>query len=373
MKRDEYWQAVLGRDKGYDGKFVFAVGSTRIYCRPSCPSRRPKRDRVQFFALPAQAEQAGFRACKRCQPEKGVLDEPHLELIQRICQYLVEASDHTVTLDELAHRFNLSAYHLQRTFKRLVGVTPRQFAQARRLERFKEHLKKRGPVTDAIYEAGYQSSSGVYRVSAEELGMTPISYQRGGSAASIRYTITPCPLGWLLIAATEKGVCAVRLGDSEEGLDKSLCAEFPTATRIRDEADLGPWVNLLLSYLNGAQSHLDLPLDIKVTAFQRRVYQALRAIPYGSTRSYQAVAKAIGRPTAARAVARACATNPLALVIPCHRVVREDGRPGGYRWGLDRKRRLLDQESRNLRLPDKTEFASHQARQLLRDPITDGQ
>jgi AraC family transcriptional regulator of adaptative response/methylated-DNA-[protein]-cysteine methyltransferase len=345
MENNEYWQAVLSRDKEHDGKFVFAVDSTGIYCRPSCPARRPKRERIRFFALPVEAEQAGFRACKRCQPDKPVPDQPHLELIRDMCQYLAEAHDHTVTLDELGRHFNLSPYHLQRTFKRLVGVTPRQFAEARRLERFKEHLKGREPVTNAIYEAGYQSSSGVYRRSGEHLGMTPTSYQRGGARMSIRYSITPCPLGWLLIASTEKGVCAVRLGDSEAELETSLYREMPTASLCRDESNLGPWVNLLLGYLNGAQSHLDLPLDIRVTAFQRRVYQALRAIPYGSTRSYQNVAKAIGRPKAVRAVARACATNPVALVIPCHRVVRKDGRPGGYRWGLERKQKLLEQEA----------------------------
>jgi AraC family transcriptional regulator of adaptative response/methylated-DNA-[protein]-cysteine methyltransferase len=345
MQCDEYWRAVLAREKQYDGEFVYAVGSTGIYCRPSCPSRRPKREHVRFFALPAEAEQAGFRACVRCQPDKAVVVEPHLELIRRMCQYLVEARDHRVTLDELARQFNLSPYHLQRTFKRLVGVTPRQFAEARRLEQFKEHLKRREPVTDAIYEAGYQSSSGVYRGSAEYLGMTPTSYQHGGLMESIRYSITPSPLGWLLVAATEKGICAVRLGDSEAELETLLSGEFPTATRRRDEVALGPWVNLLISYLNGAQPHLDLPLDIRVTAFQRRVYEALRAIPYGSTRSYQDVAKAIGRPKAIRAVARACATNPVALVIPCHRVVRGDGGLGGYRWGLDRKNKLLRQES----------------------------
>jgi AraC family transcriptional regulator of adaptative response/methylated-DNA-[protein]-cysteine methyltransferase len=344
MQRDEYWQAAVDRDKRFDGKFVFAVSSTGIYCRPSCPARRPQRERVQFFALPSEAEQAGFRACKRCQPDRTVRDEPHLKLIQQMCQYLVEASDHTVTLDELAKHFNVSPFHLQRTFKRLVGVTPRQFAEARRLERFKEHLKMLDPVTDAIYEAGYQSNSRAYEGTAAHLGMTPTSYRDGGPMESIRYSITRSPLGWLLIAATDKGVCAVRLGDSEEEMEKMLRGEFPTAKQKRDEAGLGSWVNLLCSYLNGAHPHLDLPLDIRATAFQRRVYQALQSIPYGATRSYQDVAKAIGRPKAARAVARACATNPVALVIPCHRVVRGDGGLGGYRWGLDRKRKLLEKE-----------------------------
>jgi AraC family transcriptional regulator, regulatory protein of adaptative response / methylated-DNA-[protein]-cysteine methyltransferase len=345
MQRDEYWQAVAARDKQFDGKFVFAVNSTGIYCRPSCPSRRPQRERVRFFALPSEAEQAGFRACKRCHPDRAVRDEPHLAMIDQICQYLAQASDHTVTLDELGKHFNLSPFHLQRTFKRLVGVTPRQFADARRLERFKQHLKKSEPVTDAIYESGYQSSSRAYEGAVAQLGMTPTSYRDGGTRHSIRYSIIPSSLGWLLIGTTEKGVCAVRLGDSDEELENMLRIEFPTAKLKRDEAGLGPWVNLLCSYLNGVDSHLDLPLDIRATAFQRRVYQALQCIPYGTTRSYQEVANAIGRPRAARAVARACATNPVALVIPCHRVVRGDGGLGGYRWGVDRKRKLLEQEA----------------------------
>jgi AraC family transcriptional regulator of adaptative response/methylated-DNA-[protein]-cysteine methyltransferase len=347
MEDREYWKAVLDRDKHHDGKFVFAVRSTGVYCRPSCPSRRPRREHVQFFASPAQAEGAGFRACRRCQPDKDRLDEPHLELVEQICRYLVQPRERAVTLGELAQQFNLSSYHLQRTFKRIVGVTPREYAAAHRLERFKEHLKNGETVTNALYEAGYQSTGSIYGQAAERFGMTPTSYRRGGQMMHISYTITPCPLGWLLIAATEKGVCAVRLGDTEADLETTIFREFPTATIERDEANLGRWVAVLLGYLNGEQPHLDLPLDVQVTAFQRRVYEVLRTIPYGSTRSYQEVAKAIGQPGAARAVAHACAINPVALVIPCHRVVRGDGSPGGYRWGIARKKRLLDQESRH--------------------------
>lgn len=345
MQIGEYWRAVEDRDNHYDGKFVFAVSSTGIYCRPSCPSRRPRREHVKFFAHALGAEQAGYRACKRCQPDKPAPDEPRLESIRQMCQYIEEASDHTVTLDELARHFNLSRYHLQRTFKRLVGVTPRQYAEERRLERFKEHLKKQEPVTDAIYEAGYQSSSRLYEGTGAHLGMTPTSYKQGGATARIRYSITQTPLGWLLVAATEAGICAIRLGESEEELVTILGDELPTAQRTRDEAGLGAWVSILCSYLNGAHPHLDLPLDIRASAFQRRVYQALQDIPYGATRSYQDVARTIGRPKAARAVARACATNPVALVIPCHRVVRGDGGLGGYRWGLERKRKLLEREA----------------------------
>jgi AraC family transcriptional regulator of adaptative response/methylated-DNA-[protein]-cysteine methyltransferase len=345
MGDHEYWQAVIRRDPEYDGRFVYAVRSTGIYCRPSCPSRRPKRENVQFFALPVQAEQAGFRACQRCQPDKAVPDEPHLELVQAICRYLAEPREHIPTLNELAQQFNLSPYHLQRTFKRIVGVTPHQYAAGHRLERFKESLKDEETVTEALYEAGYPSSSSAYGQAGARLGMTPARYQRGGQGVRIAYTIAPCPLGWLLVAATDKGVCAVRLGDSEAELETTLAQEFPAAAKQRNDADLGPWVATLLSYLNGGQPHFDLPLDVQATAFQRRVWESLQTIPYGSTRSYRKVAEVIGQPAAVRAVARACATNPVALVIPCHRVIREDGTLGGYRWGLARKQALLDMES----------------------------
>lgn len=345
MQDHEYWQAVLHRDHAYDGRFVFAVRSTGIYCRPSCPSRRPNRENVQFFAQPIQAEQAGFRACQRCQPDKAVPDEPHLDLIQAICRYLDEPREHIPTLEDLARRFNLSPYHLQRTFKRLVGVTPHQYAAAHRLDRFKESLKDEDTVTEAVYEAGYPSSSSAYGQVTARLGMTPARYQRGGQGVQIAYTIVPCPLGWLLVAATEKGICAVRLGDSEADLEAAFDQEFPAADKQRRDADLGSWIAALLGYLSGEQPHLDLPLDVQATAFQRRVWETLQAIPYGATRSYGNIAEAIGQPAAVRAVARACATNPVALVIPCHRVIREDGSLGGYRWGLARKQALLDMES----------------------------
>lgn len=347
MRNTQYWQAVLGRDGRYDGVFVYVVRSTGIYCRPSCPSRRPRRDNVQFFAQSALAEQAGFRACQRCHPDKAVPDEPHLALMREICRYLAEHRERAPTLIELAHQFNLSPYHLQRTFKRIVGVTPRQYAAAYRLERFKAHLKNGETVTNALYEAGYPSSSSVYAQVSDQFGMTPTVYQRGGHRMHISYTMATCPLGFLLVAATERGICAVRLGDSETELEATLHSEFPTATIRRNDTDLGQWVSALLEYLQGERPHLELSLDIQATAFQRRVWEVLRAIPYGSTRSYRAIAEAMGQPTAARAVAHACATNPVALVIPCHRVVREDGNLGGYRWGVARKRALLAQESRS--------------------------
>lgn len=343
MNENEHWQAVLERDKGQDGAFVYAVRSTGIYCRPSCPSRRPHREHVVFFTQPAVAEQAGFRPCRRCHPQTIVAPEPHLALVERICRALVE-QETTPTLEELAATFHLSPYHLQRVFKRVVGVTPRQYADSQRVQRFKARLRDGDDVTPALYDAGYGSSSSVYEQSADQLGMTPGAYRRGGKTMTISYTLVPCSLGRLLVAATERGICAVRLGESDAALEATLRAEFPAATVARDDAALGEVVATLLRHLAGEQPHLDLPLDIQATAFQRQVWEALRAIPYGATRSYGAVAATIGRPTAVRAVARACATNPVALVVPCHRVVREDGSMGGYRWGIERKEALLQGE-----------------------------
>jgi AraC family transcriptional regulator of adaptative response/methylated-DNA-[protein]-cysteine methyltransferase len=346
MDEDRYWTAVLERDRRLDGTFVYAVRSTGIYCRPSCPSRRPQRARVTFFDGPAAAEAAGYRPCRRCRPDGAAPEEPSLALIQQVCAYLAEPHDRVPTLQALGTRFGLSPFHLQRTFKRVVGVTPHQYAAEQRLARFKDHLKNGQPVTDAVYGAGFQSSSVAYTDAAEHLGMTPGQYRRGGDAARIAYTTAPCALGHLLLAATDRGICAVRFGESESGLVEALSEEFPAADLGRAEADLGGWLSALLAYLDGQQTSLDLPLDVRATAFQRRVWEALRAIPYAATRSYGDVAAAIGQPTAVRAVAHACAQNPAALVIPCHRVVRSDGGLGGYRWGLARKRALLAQEAR---------------------------
>jgi len=345
MEETKYWEAVRDRDEKFDGVFVFAVSSTGIYCRPSCPSRRPRRENVRFFESPMRAEQAGYRACRRCQPDKATPDDPNLPLVQHMCRYLAEPHEQIPSLEELAREFNLSPYHLQRTFKRVVGVTPRQYAEARRLERFKAGLKQGESVTDALYEAGYASNSSAYTQASRQFGMTPATYRNGG-ATGITYAVTESPLGWLLVAGTARGLCAVRLGDSPAALEAELAGEFPAAALVRDDAGLGEPVAALMGYLAGAQPHLDLPLDVRATAFQQQVWRALQAIPPGSTRSYGEVAAAIGRPAAARAVARACATNPVALVIPCHRVIREDGGPGGYRWGLERKERLLAQEAR---------------------------
>lgn len=346
MDQDRYWQAVLARDVQLDGQFVYAVRSTGVYCRPTCPSRRPRREGTTFFAAPAEAEAAGYRPCRRCQPARAIPAEPNLALIEAVCTYLAEPHERTPSLTELAERFGFSPSHLQRTFKRLVGVSPRQYAAEQRLARFKEELKDGPSVSDAVYNAGFQSSSIAYSEASDQLGMTPGQYRQGGAAARIVYTVAPCGLGQLLLAATERGICAVRLGDAEDELVQTLAAELPAADLRRAGAELSDWLTVLLAYLDGQQAHLDLPLDVRATAFQRRVWEALRTIPYGSTRSYSQVAAAIGQPTAVRAVAHACATNPAALVIPCHRVLRADGDLGGYRWGLARKQALLAQEAR---------------------------
>ncbi len=343
MNDTKWWHAVLTRDKRLDGSFVYAVRSTGIYCRPSCPSRRPRREQVIFFIRPEDAEQAGFRQCQRCQPR--AIDAA-AELTQRICRYIETHLEQQVTLATLSAYFSVSPYHLQRLFKRMMGITPRQYADACRMNRFKAQLKEGEPVTRALYEAGYSSSSRLYERAPVQLGMTPTIYQKGGKGMSIRYTIVDSPLGRLLVAATERGICMVSLGDADTPLEESLQREYPAAQIQRDEVGLGQWVSDLLSYLQGQQRQLDLPLDVQATAFQWQVWQALRAIPLGETRSYREIAQALGRPKAVRAVAHACATNPAALVIPCHRVVREDGSLGGYRWGLARKHQLLEQEKK---------------------------
>jgi AraC family transcriptional regulator, regulatory protein of adaptative response / methylated-DNA-[protein]-cysteine methyltransferase len=347
MHEENYWQAVLARDSRSNGTFVYAVRSTGIYCNPSCPSRRPQRDQVIFFPMPEAAEQAGFRPCRRCRPDETAKPESQVELVRSACRYIEQHLNSTPSLASLSAQVHLSPYHLQRVFKRIMGITPRQYAEACRLGRLKAQLKDGEPVTRALYDVGYGSSSSLYERAPFQLGMTPTTYRRGGPGMQINYTIVDCTLGRLLVAATAKGICAVSLGDNDTVLETALFSEYPAAeiTRDGDEVGLSQWVNALMSYLKGQQPHIDLPLDVRATAFQWRVWQELQAIPYGSTRSYSQIAQALGRPSATRAVARACATNPVSLVIPCHRVVREDGTLGGYRWGLERKQQLLAQEA----------------------------
>jgi AraC family transcriptional regulator of adaptative response/methylated-DNA-[protein]-cysteine methyltransferase len=341
---ETYWKAVLDRDPRFDGRVFFAVRSTGIYCRPSCPARRPRREQVVFFRIPEAAERAGFRSCLRCRPRNAAMTDPQVEMVRRACLYIESHVDESPTLEDLSSHTGVSPYHLQRVFKRIAGITPRQYAEAMRLDQFRAGVKKGATVTGAMYEAGYGSSSRLYERAPAQLGMTPADYRRGGKGVRINYTIASCSLGRLLVAGTGKGVCSVRLGDSDAELEANLLSEYPAADVNRDDEALTEWVDQLLSHLNGERPHLDLPLDVQATAFQWSVWEKLREIPYGSTRSYSDVARAMGRPTATRAVARACATNPVALVIPCHRVVREDKSLGGYRWGIERKQTLLEHE-----------------------------
>jgi AraC family transcriptional regulator, regulatory protein of adaptative response / methylated-DNA-[protein]-cysteine methyltransferase len=340
---EELWQAVLARDRSRDGAFVFGVRSTGIYCRPSCPARHPRREQVAFFHRPDDAEAAGFRACRRCHPRQANGDA-RAEWIARACRHLEAHADERLTLAALGAAVGVSPAHLQRTFKQTLGITPRQYADACRLNRLKAYLKEGQDVTMALYEAGYGSSSRLYEKAPAQLGMTPATYRRGGRAMRLRYTIVDSRLGRLLVAATERGISAVYLGDADAELEEALRVEYPDARIERDAGGLGEWVQALLRHLAGQQPDLDLPLDVRATAFQRRVWEALQAIPAGSTYTYGEIARSLGHPGAARAVGRACATNPVSLVIPCHRAVRQDGSLAGYRWGVERKRALIEQE-----------------------------
>ena len=338
------WRIVLARDRRYDGDFVYAVRSTGIYCRPSCPSRRPRRSVVRFFPIPEAAEAAGFRACLRCHPGRLHPHDPAVALVRDVCRAIDAQPDGRADLTYLGRRVGRSPHQVLRAFRRVLGASPREYRDAKRVSRLKSSLKEMPHVSPAIYEAGFGSSSRVYERAAGALGMTPATYARGGRGAAIRYSVVPSPLGTLLVAATERGICKIALGDSAATLERDLRREFPAARITSDTGRMDAWVQSILAHLAGTEPHLDLPLDIRATAFQQKVWAVLRKIPYGSTRSYQAVARAIGSPNATRAVARACATNPVALVIPCHRVVREDGQPGGYRWGVEKKEALLKRE-----------------------------
>jgi AraC family transcriptional regulator of adaptative response/methylated-DNA-[protein]-cysteine methyltransferase len=340
---EQRWNAVLARESARDGEFVFAVSSTGVYCRPSCPARRPRRENVQFFITPEQAEKAGYRACLRCRP-RSFSGNTESNGVKAICRYIEQHLDEPLTLDRLGKEFQQSPFHLQRRFKAVLGITPREYADSCRLRTLKRNLQAGDSVTRAMYDAGYGSSSRLYERTASQLGMTPDKYRRGAIAAAIRYTCADSPLGRMLIAATERGICSIQFARSDGELMEGLKREFPFAARKGDEGGLQSWVGALLKHMCGKDLDSSLPLDIRATAFQRRVWTYLQSIPFGATRSYSQVAKAIGRPSACRAVARACATNPVAVAIPCHRVVREDGSMGGYRWGIERKKALLEME-----------------------------
>ena len=346
---DPRWAALAARDARADGTFVYGVTSTGVYCRPSCASRRPRADRVRFFDTTTAARQAGFRACKRCRPDTVGVSSPAIEAVRRASAYLASHADESVTLAHLARVASLSPHHLQRRFKAIVGLSPREYQAALRAGRLRSSLRNGRDVTSAIYEAGYGSPSRVYEASPTGRGMSPSRYKRGGAGMHIGYSIVPVPLGHVLIASTDQGVCSVKLGDDPPALERDLRAEYPSAEIRRDVRPRAEWADAIVGHLRGGEAALDLPIDVQATAFQWKVWRALQRIPAGETRAYAEVARAIGKPNAVRAVARACATNPVALVVPCHRVVQTDGGLGGYRWGVNRKRELLAREKTRAR------------------------
>lgn len=343
---DLRWKALASRDAAADGTFVYAVTSTGIYCRPSCPSRRPRADRVRFFDTTTEARQSGFRACKRCRPDTVGVMQPGIEAVRLASAYLATHADQTVTLDRLARVSAMSPYHLQRRFKAIVGLSPREFQAAIRAGRLRTSLRDGRDVTTAIYEAGYGSPSRVYEAAPTGKGMSLSNYRRGGEGMRIGYSMVSSPVGQVLVAATEHGVCSVKIGESERALVSDLRREYPAAEIAADQKPRAEWVKAISKHLNGQSPSLDLPIDVQATAFQWKVWRALQRIPYGETRAYAEVAKSIGKPKAFRAVARACATNPVCLVVPCHRVVPAAGGTGEYRWGAKRKELLLATEQR---------------------------
>lgn len=354
LDQDLLWMAVQNHDRTFDGRFYFGVMTTGVYCRPSCACRLPLRKNIQFFADMASAERAGLRACRRCRPNEPSIEIQHTQRIHELAEYVRAHSEDSLPLAHLAERVGLSPFHLQRSFKAVMGVTPRQFAEACRLDELKEHLRTDSSVTDAIYEAGFGSSSRVYEKVDTHLGMTPAQYRAGGKETMISYASTDSALGRMMIGATDRGICFIQFANADEDLLQMLTAEYPAATlkpmSQESASHFHAWMTELHRHLAGDAPQLRLPLDLRATAFQMKVWRYLQSIPYGSVKSYSEVAADLGEPNSARAVARACATNRVALAIPCHRVIRGDGELAGYKWGLDRKRTLIDQERRDARV-----------------------
>ena len=338
---NQKWSMVLARDAKADGRFVYAVKSTGIFCRPTCPSRRPRRENVEFFDLPNQAQQAGYRACLRCTPLER---NAQTQKVEAACRYIDANLDITLSLTAVSRHVAISPFHFQRMFKRILGISPREYQQARRAGKFRQALLSDGSVTDAIYEAGFSSSSRAYESIPAQLGMTPSAFRSGGEGVEIRSTVVTTDLGKLLVATTERGVCSVRFGESEAALLRELKHDFKAARIRRDDSGLEPVANQIKQMISGSTTALNIPLDLRGTAFQQMVWKELRRIPAGQTRSYTDVAKTIGKPRAVRAVANACGSNPVALVVPCHRVVQKNGSLAGYRWGVKRKAALLEKE-----------------------------
>ena len=342
---DEKWNAVLARDGKFDGAFVFAVRSTGIYCKPSCAARRPRREQVVFFAGPDVAELSGFRPCLRCRP-RDVGPSPKTELIARVCKYIESNLDRKLSLSNLSAQAGISPYHLQRTFKRIVGISPREYVKARRLSKMKSSLRNGQTVAKALYGAGFSSRSRIYEKAPTQFGVNPGTLRRGGLGLRIEYAIVDCPLGRLLVGTTERGICAVCMGDSDAVVEAALTNDYPSADIHRNDEAMRGWVGALTKYFSSEEFDLNLPLDVRATAFQWKVWKEIQSVPYGKTTTYSKIANALGEPDSARAVARACATNPVSLVIPCHRVIGEDGELHGYRWGKKRKHALLALEQR---------------------------
>ncbi|MBS0448168.1 MAG: bifunctional DNA-binding transcriptional regulator/O6-methylguanine-DNA methyltransferase Ada [Proteobacteria bacterium] len=341
---DPRWPAVLAHDAAADGSFYYSVRTTGVYCRPSCAARAPRPENVAFHATRAEAEQAGFRPCKRCKPDQAAAGDAQAAMIAGLCRH-IEHAETAPTLAELAERAGLSSYHLHRVFKAVTGVTPKAYAAAHRAERMRRALAETESVTEAIYDAGYGSNGRFYEESDRVLGMTPSAWRSGGADVEIRFAIGQCSLGAILVAQSARGVCAILIGDDPDALARELQDRFPQATLVGGDAAFEALVARVVGFVEAPQLGLDLPLDLRGTAFQRRVWEALRKIPAGHTESYASVAEQIGAPSAVRAVAQACAANALAVAIPCHRVVRRDGALSGYRWGVERKRALLEREA----------------------------
>ena len=337
------WKAVLARDETQDGTFVFGVRSTGIYCKPSCPARHPHIEQVVFFPGPGEAEQSGFRACKRCRPrEQG--SSQRTELVQRICEFVERHLDEKLTLASLSREAGLSPFHFQRTFKRILGITPRQYIEARRLEKVRRSLRRGETVTDALYGAGFTSRGRLYEKSPAQLGVNPGTFRRGGEGLSIHYTIIDSPVGRLLLGATGTGICAVCIGASDEAVEAALKEDYYAADLYRNDHQMKRWAEEFAKYFDGREFPVDLPIDVQATAFQWRVWKQIQAIPYGKTSTYSEIAETLGKPRAVRAVANACASNHVAILIPCHRVVGKKGDLRGYRWGVRRKQTLLSLE-----------------------------
>lgn len=343
-QRDPRWAAVLARDAQADGRFFYSVKTTGVYCRPSCAARAARPENVEFHLTAADAERAGFRPCKRCRPDQPPLAEMRAARVAALCR-LIENADQAPSLDDLAMHAGLSASHAHRMFKAVTGLTPKAYAAAHRAKRVRAELDRSQTVTDAIYGAGYNSSGRFYDNADQVLGMTPTRYRRGGEDTAIRFAIGDCSLGAILVAASERGVCAILIGDDPEALARDLQDRFARAELIGGDAVFEQWVAKVVGLVEVPRLGLDLPLDVRGTAFQQRVWQALREIPPGATASYSEIARRIAAPKAVRAVAGACAANTLAVAIPCHRVVRTDGSLSGYRWGVERKRALLEREA----------------------------